>query len=101
MSPHTLCTYGYTGGRLEDLQAYAAAGALILDVRYSPWSRVPQWQQRALQDVLGGRYEWCRALGNTHYRGEQAAACVQQLALELDEDRKRVQPTTHVGMALV
>lgn len=64
-----LFTYGYTGGSLQDLLRYAAEGALILDIRYSPGSRVPAWRKELLQAALGDRYEWCQALGNENYRG--------------------------------
>lgn len=66
---NTLFTYGYSGGgSLADLQAYAAAGAMILDVRLAPNSRVPQWRGGALAGVLGHDYAWCAKLGNVNYK---------------------------------
>jgi activating signal cointegrator 1 len=67
---HPLFTYGYSGGMLTDLQAYAAAGAVIVDVRYRPWSRVPQWRGESLRAALGGAYVHFGSLGNVHYRGD-------------------------------
>lgn len=64
----TLHTYGYQGGSVEDLQTYAAAGALIVDVRLSPRSRVPQWRGPALRAALGRRYVGLPSLGNLNYR---------------------------------
>jgi uncharacterized protein (DUF488 family) len=66
---HTLYTYGYTGGSIEDLRSYTAAGAVIVDTRYSPNSRAPQWRKEALEAVLGPAcYQWVHSLGNRNYR---------------------------------
>jgi activating signal cointegrator 1 len=67
---HRLYTYGYSGGSVQDLRNYAAAGALIADIRLSPRSRVPHWNREPLEQLLGNRYRWIKALGNVHYRGD-------------------------------
>lgn len=67
---HHLYTYGYTGGRLEDLQALAQAGAAIADIRLSPRSRVPQWNKIPLSGALGAAYHFIPTLGNRNYRGD-------------------------------
>jgi hypothetical protein len=45
-----------------------ALDAILVDVRYSPNSRDPQWRQRALKEKLGFRYFHCRDLGNAIYK---------------------------------
>lgn len=69
---HGLYSYGYLGAALDDLRGYAAAGALILDVRYAPTSRNPVWRRAHLRRELGRRYDWCRDLGNESYRSGEA-----------------------------
>lgn len=65
----TLYTYGYSGGgSLDDLGGYTAAGAVILDIRFSPNSRVPIWRKEHLEAVLRDEYRWVPALGNRDYR---------------------------------
>lgn len=68
MPPFGLYTYGYQGGSAQDLQHYAAAGALILDTRLTPTSPNPLWRRAALEKLLGNRYRWCKALGNVNFR---------------------------------
>lgn len=68
-----LYTYGCTGGKIEDLKAYAAAGALILDIRLSPNSPPCPigWRQVNLKHELGCSYNHDPALGNlTEGKGE-------------------------------
>jgi hypothetical protein len=45
-----------------------ALDATLVDIRYSPNSRDPQWRQRALKEKLGFRYFHCRDLGNAVYK---------------------------------
>ena len=67
---HKVLTFGYQGQRPEALAALAEAeDALVVDVRIKPWSRVPDWSQKALQATLGERYVWVRELGNEEYQG--------------------------------
>ncbi len=41
----------------------------LIDTRYSPRSRRPEWQQSALQARYGKRYLWLgRSLGNINYK---------------------------------
>jgi hypothetical protein len=66
---HPLKSYGYQHGTLAELQALAAAGHQILDIRYQPRSRNPVWNGRALAEALGERYTPAPALGNRNYKG--------------------------------
>jgi uncharacterized protein (DUF488 family) len=42
--------------------------AVLVDVRFSPNSRNPQWRQAALKKALGDRYIHIKALGNKNYK---------------------------------
>lgn len=67
-----LYTYGYGGSRTAeaDLQSYVlAAGAVILDIRHKPFSRVPGMSGKALKVRFPGGYAHLPALGNLNYQG--------------------------------
>ena len=66
---NTLFSLGYSGVRFESVAHWLDThDAVLVDVRYSPGSRNPQWRQPYLQRVLGPRYRWVKALGNVLYR---------------------------------
>ena len=63
-------TLSYTGTTLEALTAFLEAkNAILVDVRYQPFSRNPQWTRKTLTAALGQRYVHVGALGNRNYRG--------------------------------
>jgi site-specific DNA recombinase len=66
----TIYTIGYTGTRPEQLAATVhKLGAFLLDIRYNPRSRVPQWQGAAVRRLVGeANYKHARELGNANYR---------------------------------
>ena len=43
--------------------------AVLVDVRFSPNSRNPQWRKKALEKKLGLRYHHLKALGNSNFKG--------------------------------
>jgi hypothetical protein len=64
---------GYTGRPTrtpEQLRQLAInLDAVVVDSRYSPYSRVPHWDGIALRHALGNaRYMWIMALGNRTYK---------------------------------
>lgn len=64
-----LYTLGYTGIEPSQLLSLAQQQrAIVLDVRYSPRSRVPQWNGMELARLFGQRYEHLPALGNVNYK---------------------------------
>jgi hypothetical protein len=81
-------TVGYANAAVADLVALARDGAVILDIRFNPTSRRPEWRQAALRRVLGPAYRHEQRLGNATYRGgtmaivdlEAGAAAVAALA---------------------
>lgn len=42
---------------------------VLVDVRFSPNSRNPQWRKKALEKKLGLRYHHLKALGNRNFKG--------------------------------
>jgi len=70
-------TYGYSGATPADLAAYVSElDAYLIDIRFSPLSRVPRWRQDALRVLVGttehgrARYRWVQELGNVNYNTE-------------------------------
>jgi len=67
---HSLHTFGYSGRWPDELQALAERlDALVVDIRFSPHSRNPDWSGGRLQQQLGERYYHLPALGNRNYQG--------------------------------
>lgn len=67
---HQLYTFGYTGQLPHHLQALAEhLDATVVDIRFSPRSRIPDWTAGRLQKLLGSRYRHLPALGNRNYKG--------------------------------
>lgn len=65
-----LYTVGYSGRLPHDLQALAEhLDAVVVDIRFSPSSRSPDWTAGRLQKRLGERYRHLPALGNRNYQG--------------------------------
>lgn len=65
-----IITLGYAGRTLAEVQdIMARTGALLVDIRYSPQSRLPQWRKQALQNRLKARYTHLPAFGNRNFRG--------------------------------
>jgi hypothetical protein len=89
---HPIFTYGYQGHTPDQLAAYLdATGAILLDIRFKPYSRMAGWGGDALKRQFGDRYRWMGvSLGNPNYQGgpitlgrpEQALVPVQRLLTE-------------------
>lgn len=70
---HTIYTIGYTGWKPEQLKAKVdELGAMLVDIRYSPRSRRPEWSREALRGLWGQNWErsclHLVALGNRNYK---------------------------------
>src|SRR4029077_15098670 len=69
-----LYTLGYVGWRLDALQGTLEAhNAVLCDIRYQPYSRIPAFRKAHLQAQLGARYVHVQALGNRNYQGGPVA----------------------------
>ena len=67
----TLYTLGYSRLHPADiLRTAERLDALIADIRISPRSRLPVWNQKPLQAAWGERYLHIPELGNRNYKGE-------------------------------
>lgn len=42
--------------------------AILLDIRFSPYSCEPMWRKPELKNALGKRYHWLRSWGNVNYQ---------------------------------
>jgi uncharacterized protein (DUF488 family) len=68
---NTIYTIGYSGLKPDRLLAAAENyNLLVVDVRYSPRSRQPEWSRKRLQELLGARYLHVPAFGNINYKGD-------------------------------
>ena len=67
---HALYTFGYSGRTPHELQTLAEKlNAVVVDIRFSPRSRIPDWSGGRLQNLLGDRYRHLPSLGNRNYKG--------------------------------
>ena len=66
---YQLYTFGYSGRRPDQLRTLAVRlDGVLVDIRFSPRSRIPDWSGGRLQKLLGDRYRHLPALGNRNYR---------------------------------
>lgn len=68
--PNTIYTLGYTGQKPTAIRDFVKKiGGILVDIRYSPYSRVTQWHKRSLEKLMGtGSYVHLQELGNVNYR---------------------------------
>lgn len=63
-------TIGYAGKTPAQIKELAEQlGAVVVDIRFSPFSRNPVWSGKQLRLSLGDRYVHLRAFGNANYKG--------------------------------
>lgn len=66
---HKLYTYGYSGKKPADLQAWANhLDAIVADCRFQTNSRAAYWRRGPLMKLLGDRYAHIKHLGNENYK---------------------------------
>ena len=87
-------TWGYTGSTPEDLRQFIrATGAWLCDIRYSPRSRVPHWNQWPLLKVAEHGYAYLIGLGNENYNtGGPIKLAAPYAALPFIEHTLQTQP---------
>lgn len=62
-------TYGYAGSDPAALKSKAVElDAVVVDIRFQPFSRDPRWRTKALAELLAPNYMWARSLGNENYK---------------------------------
>lgn len=83
MITQKIYTTGYTGKKVEDLPAMLDLyEAVLVDVRFSPTSRVVHWSGDYLASLLKKRYKHVSALGNREFRTGRIA--IQNLQLGMN-----------------
>lgn len=91
---HAIYTVGYSAGWTPaSLKAeLKRLNAQLLDIRYSPRSRSPEWNRGALERYLGPEYRHIPALGNRNYRGGPIELADPERALPLVAQMLSKQP---------
>ena len=76
-------TTGYTGKSINDLRPMLeASDAILIDIRFAPYSRIMHWQKVYLKALLGNRYRHIPNLGNRTYKENKVTIQNLQLGLE-------------------
>lgn len=68
---HRVFSFGYHGWRLASVAPQLMAlGVTVVDTRFKPYSRTPEWNKSKLEVALPGAYQWFGDdLGNRNYKG--------------------------------
>jgi uncharacterized protein (DUF488 family) len=92
-------TYGYHGRSLRELVAHVERlNAVVIDVRFAPTSRFPEWRRDALRRALGRRYVWVQEFGNVLYQTQQIQLSDPEKGLAVVEPIVRERPIILVCM---
>jgi hypothetical protein len=99
-----LYTFGYTDGNLcpdAAIEQLVALNIAIVDIRYSPNSRVAKWRQAQLQARLGEHYLHVQALGNVNYNQHGAPFQLLQSESGVNLVGERLQRGQHLALMCV
>ena len=81
-APPTVYGFGYRGRTIEELVGHVEQlGAVVVDVRYAPFVRDPNWSRNGLVRRLRHRYVWVQALGNKNYKSGPISLMDEALGL--------------------
>ncbi len=76
-------TTGYTAKDINDLRPMLdALKAVLVDIRFAPYSQVLHWRQMYLKVLLGSKYLHIPNLGNRTYKEDKIT--IQNLGLGLE-----------------
>lgn len=76
-------TTGYTAKDINDLRPMLdALDAVLVDIRFAPYSQVLHWRQVYLKVLLGSKYRHIPNLGNRTYKEDKITIQNLQLGLE-------------------
>ncbi len=76
-------TTGYTGKDINDLKPMLEAlEAMLVDIRFAPYSRVFHWRKVYLKSLLGEKYRHIPNLGNRTYKEDRMTIQNLQLGVE-------------------
>jgi len=96
-----LYTFGYTDVDLcadAAIEQLVALDVVIVDIRYSPNSRVAKWRQVQLQERLGEQYIHIQALGNVNYNRPGAPIHLLQSENGVSLVGERLQRGQHLAL---
>ncbi|MGH2496534.1 MAG: DUF488 family protein [Ktedonobacteraceae bacterium] len=94
-----LYTFGYTDVCADAVIAQLVAlDVLIVDIRYSPNSRLAKWRQAQLQERLGEHYTHIQALGNVNYNRPGAPIQLYQSEVGVSLVGERLRRGQHLAM---
>lgn len=66
-----ILTFGYQGLKMDKIiETMVRRNAIVLDIRFSPYSPFPGWKKQSFQEALGDRYMWVKGFGNVNYKGQ-------------------------------
>lgn len=76
-------TTGYTGKDVNDLKPMLKAlDAMLIDIRFAPFSQVMHWRKVYLKSLLGEKYRHIPNLGNRTYKENKIT--IQNLKLGVE-----------------
>ena len=83
MAPERIFTTGYAGKDVGDLKPMIETfDAILIDIRFAPYSQVTYWRKVYLKTLLGSRYLHVPNLGNRTYKEDKIT--IQNLELGLE-----------------
>ncbi|MDQ3633538.1 MAG: DUF488 domain-containing protein [Acidobacteriota bacterium] len=83
MTTNKIFTTGYTGKDINDLKPMLAdLDAMLIDIRFAPYSQVMHWRKVYLKALLGEKYRHIPNLGNRTYKEDKIS--IQNLKLGIE-----------------
>ncbi len=83
MTTNKIFTTGYTGKDISDLKPMLAdLDAMLIDIRFAPYSQVMHWRKVYLKALLGEKYRHIPNLGNRTYKENKIS--IQNLKLGIE-----------------
>jgi uncharacterized protein (DUF488 family) len=83
MAHQKIFTTGYTGKDFNELKPLVEAlEAMLIDIRFNPYSRIMHWRKIYLKSLLGEKYRHIPNLGNRTYQEDKITIQNLQLGVE-------------------
>lgn len=83
MNDQKIWTTGYTGKDIIDLKPMLETlNAMLIDIRFAPYSQVMHWRKVYLKTLLGEKYRHIANLGNRTYKEDKIT--IQNLNLGVE-----------------
>lgn len=73
---------GYLLHTPDDIARWAReTGGTVIDIRWQPNSRKPEWRQPALKAMLGTAYRWIASFGNPRHKDGVLEVCDMEVGI--------------------